>query len=265
MDQKQYITNPFTLAKEGIKELYANANGIFWATFALGIFSMYDTIRSYAATFLPADKETKEQEAEVARQMENFTLEHWIAFGLFILLLVSTLFALAVIMWGMGGYTSSKLAKNEKPTLGEAFSASLSSFWRLVSIALIMGLRIIGWSLLLIIPGLVMAYRYALSPTVAFAEPDLKPGKVVTKSAKLTKGAWLDTFASLTLIPMLTLQLLGPATEVGAQARLYRQLTNLKKSGEQKPDTSFLSHFTLAIFILAILSTLLHLARSVEG
>lgn len=50
------------------------------------------------------------------------------------------------------------------------------------------------WSLLLIIPGIIAAYRYALMPFVMFDNPEMSPSDAIKESCKLMDGFKLKLF-----------------------------------------------------------------------
>ena len=233
-----YLTNPFTLGIEGVKLLYNKGRGVFWLALAAGILGLI-------TNSVPAPSEESDTQSLSGQE----------AVGVLILIffVLAALLALFVIVWGMFGYTSSELTKNKHVKFSDAFKVSYKNFWRIALVIVIMSLRIIGWTLLLIIPGIIMSVRYTLSAVVIFAEPGLSAGQVVTRSAELTKKAWFDTFASQTLLSVLSFGILSSNIQTGVQAILYKQLSELKKSGSEKPPTHWLSYLCFGILLLIFL------------
>ena len=70
----------------------------------------------------------------------------------------------------------------------------------------------------------------------------------------LTKGAWLTTFASQALLPMLTLGALQRLTTPGTTAILYRQYS---ASDGPKPPAHVVSWLTLVIPIVLVIGFVL--------
>ena len=74
-----------------------------------------------------------------------------------------------------------------------------------------MGLYICLWSLLLIIPGIVKYYAYAMTPYIMAEKPNLSINEAITKSREMMKGHkwqlfWLDvSFTGWMLLSILTL------------------------------------------------------------
>lgn len=244
MEQKtgasNHETNPLKLVWSGIKKLYNRSPVTFWVLLIVSIVGGGSNLTTNQGT--PPQKNQDIPTPALDAGEVAFIL-------LLILFLVSVLIGLVIVFWGIIGYSAHKLAKNESFSLKEAFESSLEHFERLFLVGLVMIIRILGWTLLFIIPGIIMAVRYSLSAVVAFAEPDLQPGQVVSRSAFLTKNAWFHTAGTRGLFSGLTLGLFDMVVDAAAQSQLYRQLTALKKTGDEKPKTHILSYLTIPIVI----------------
>lgn len=244
-----YITNPFSIALKGINALKDKANSIFILALVLGIINFFGGGFNNSFT-PPAD----DQQGSTAAAGFNPNWEIIATIAAIVFVIFLALLLVGFVLWGMYSYTAARLAKGEGTTIGEAFNAVLANFWRLALVALTLFFRLFGWYLLFIIPGIIMHYRYALSGLIAFAEPELKPGQVVSRSAQLTKGAWWDVYGSYTSFSLVTLGVMQGMTEIGASSVMYRQLRELKESGEPKPKTHILSYLLFIIpLLLAIL------------
>lgn len=243
-----YETNPFTLAVDGIKKLYDNARGMFWISLLIGI------IGAFNSNFDSTAEQNQQQNVGAAAAAIS-TSE--IAFLLAIITtIIAGVIALTVVLWGMVGYTASRLAKDLGTSIPEAFDEALANFWRLFMVGIILIVRLVGWTLLFIIPGIIMAIRYSLSAVIAFSEPELKPSQVVSKSASLTKGAWFDTFAAFYLVPLLSLGILKNTNDIAVQAKQYEQLSRLKQGDEKKPPTHMISYVFAGLLFLAVVAIL---------
>ncbi len=61
-------------------------------------------------------------------------------------------------------------------------------FWKAFLMQLLMGLFIFLWSLLLIIPGIVAAYSYAMTPYILLENPDLPVLEAISRSKQMMQG-----------------------------------------------------------------------------
>ena len=69
-----------------------------------------------------------------------------------------------------------------------------SIFFRLIALELLMGVFIILWSLLLIVPGIIAAYRYRLAIYLLFDHPEYSPLECIRISKKLMQGRKMELF-----------------------------------------------------------------------
>lgn len=243
-----YITNPFSIALAGINALKDHANSIFILSLVLGLIDTFGGGYNFNFRGNPFNTQGAPPTGSASTGPE-----FWVPFLTIIALVLLAFAVIGFIVWGMFSYVSAKLAKGEGATMGEAFNAVIANFWRLLLVVIIMIFRLLGWYLLLIIPGFVMQYRYSLSGLIAFAEPELKPSQVVSRSAELTKDAWFDTYGAMTSFGLITFGVMQPMTEIGASSVLYRQLRALKESGGTKPQTHIISYLLLIIPIVLVI------------
>ena len=95
-------------------------------------------------------------------------------------------------------------------------------------------LYIILWTLLLIIPGIIKGYSYAMTPFIMAENPDMTASEAIAASVELMKGHKLDlfflelTFIGWSLLNVLTLGIgslfLNPYMNA-AQAAFYKDIT----------------------------------------
>ncbi len=76
---------------------------------------------------------------------------------------------------------------SEKPSLDDLFSR-FSIFGRALWLRVLMGLKIFAWLLLLVIPGIIAAYRYAMAPYLMAEHPELTASAAIEKSKELMNG-----------------------------------------------------------------------------
>ena len=237
-----YINNPFMISIEGISGLFEKARGVatflIIATVALLIFGMIPT----------PDTMTGPGQAELQLSTEQllWILIPQIAFTIF-----------AIVVSGVLGYASAKVARGETVTFNEAISGFMGRFWGYVWLEILMLLKILAWTLLLIVPGVIMSVRYSLAH-IAFFDKNLSANEAIKHSAAITKGSWFTTFAAQTLLTMLSFGIISLLTVGGAAITLYRQFEATPL--DERPRTHGLS---IATFILSIVFLLLVLALAI--
>jgi hypothetical protein len=162
------------------------------------------------------------------------------------LIMISALFG------GVGSYTSYKLSQGESVKLSEAFRVAFDNLWSYIWLQIIVFVKIVLWSLLFIIPGVIMSIRYSLANVAFFDErKHFRGNAAVKESLRLTQGAWITTFSANMLFNFLTLGYLSSIISTGVNAVLYRQFGDL--GDKQKPAAHWLSWVTFALpFVLAV-------------
>lgn len=237
-----YENNPFFVATNGLDLLFKNARsiGILAAVFAV--------ISAFSSIMRPdspsTQTETPVQSGSGAEPFSSIPPEGWVAIAvaLLVILLIVTVFS--IVIRGIFDYTSAQLAKNKTATISEAFRAVFSNFWGYTWVLIIQSVKTFLWTLLFIIPGIIMSVRYSLAG-VAYFDKKLKGDAAVQRSSQVVKGAWLTTFASQSLFNIITFGFIQPILTPGTNAVLYRQLDDTKT----KPKAHFLSWLTLFILL----------------
>ena len=201
----------------------------------------------------PTPNTTQTSAAETqafAEAVGRIPTEVWFIIGALVILVVTIMLVIGIIFRGITDYTSAQLAAGKHATLNEALRAVFNNFWSYTWVLFMVSIKTFLWTLLFIIPGFVMSYRYSLAGVVFF-DKNTKGGAASTHSAALTKGAWLTTFASQNLLNMITLGAIPMLLQPGTNGVLYRQLGAV---GNQKPRAHFLSWLTLLLpFIFTLL------------
>lgn len=116
----------------------------------------------------------------------------WIVFGISYLYIL-----LAVMPFIYVGYTNTfknlLLTGDDRLTANAfkfAFSRWLRNFWGIF----LMGLKIMLWTFLLIIPGIIKSFSYALTPFLLVDCPELTPLQCIKLSDRMMKGHKFDLF-----------------------------------------------------------------------
>lgn len=242
---KTYENNPFRIALDGINLVFMKAKGVAIFLIILSILSVFSGLMPDSP-----DQPTLDGQAFQAG-IARMTPTEWITGGLIVsILALAFIFASAMIS-GIGAYTAARVAKGHDVKLSEAFHAVLERFFGYIWLQVIQIVKIILWSLLLIVPGIIMSVRYSLA-NVAFFDKDLRGNEAIKESLKLTKGAWLTTFASQVLFNIITLGVISELVNTGARSVLYRQLNQFKED-VAKPAAHMLSWMTLFLPFALIL------------
>ena len=141
------------------------------------------------------------------------------------------------------------LINNKNPRFGDLFS----NFDRLGTgfcMLFVMGLFTFLWSLLLIIPGIIAAFRYAMVPYLMAEFPQLRVMEAMRESKRLMKGnKWRlfclsMSFLGWGLLSALTLGIgnlwLVPYIQA-AQAAFYMEVTG-RGQQQEEPEMPWLNH-----------------------
>ena len=90
----------------------------------------------------------------------------------------------------------------DDPEVGTLFEAFQTDFGRALGTFWLMSLFIMLWSLLFVIPGIIMAYAYSQSFRIMLENPDLSPSECLKASKEMMVGRKLDLFVlHLSFIP----------------------------------------------------------------
>lgn len=235
-----YENNPFFVAANGLTALLDLARGVGILFIILSILNFFSGGDRWKMSDHDNDK--------LADVLSGWTGTEWtLAIGAtFIILLAFAL--VGALLGGVSAYTSSQMAKGKKVKIGQAFSVALDHVWGYLWLNIIITVKLFLWSLLFIVPGIYMAFRYSLAG-VAFFDKDLHGNAAIKKSLQLTRNGWLTTFASNILFNILTLGALNMAITTGVNATLYKQFG---KVGDDKPAAHWLSWVSLLGFGVVI-------------
>jgi len=109
--------------------------------------------------------------------------------GLACILFLVVLALTAVRLIGQGAFSRMSLMAYDGVEVRVGDLLGIKDYWlKLLGLYLWMGLRIIAWSLLFIIPGIIALYRYALAPYLMFEDPSKGINQVIDESSALMNG-----------------------------------------------------------------------------
>ena len=241
----EYENNPFFVATNGLDLLFKRAQSIGILT---AVIAGLSALSSLPSAFVPAEtnEPTQSTVSSNAGEIPTIPAEIWLTIILIVLVLLVVFSFIGIVVRGVLDYTAAKLARGEGATISEAFRAVFSNFWSYTWVLVIVSVKTFLWSLLFVVPGIIMSVRYSLAG-VAYFDKQLKGDASVQHSSALVKNAWLTTFASQNLLNLITLGIIQPLLTPGTNGILYRQLG---AASEVKPKAHFLSWLTLILPII---------------
>lgn len=244
-----FENNPFFIAASGITLLANLAQSLFVLFIVLSILSLFGN----SFTPYPTDLSF----GDLTSTIQGWTLGDWAVAGGsgFIVLLAAAL--ITALFGGVSSYTSAKLARGKSVRFTIAFHEAFENLWAYLWLQIIIFVKILLWTLLFIVPGVIMAVRYSLAGVAFYDEKkNLRGNAAIKESLRLTKDGWITTYAANTLFNIITLGAITSIVSTGVNALLYRQF---EQTGNKKPPAHWLSWLTLilpfALLIAAIFFT----------
>ncbi|MCA9334909.1 hypothetical protein KC953_02075 [Candidatus Saccharibacteria bacterium] len=231
---KKFENNPFYITTNGITLLAESAQGIFFLFIGLAILN-----------FLMNDSPEPSQPAfeSMTATLQTWTASEWLLIGGSVSIIIFAMFMIYTLFEGVAAYTSVQLARNKTVAVREAFRVAFEHLWAFFWLRIIVFTKVLLWSLLVVIPGIIMAIKYSLAGA-AFFDPDknLRGNAAVQESIRMTKNAWITTFAANALFNIMTLGAISTLVSTSVNSILYRQYAD---SGDTKPNAHWLSWVTL--------------------
>lgn len=251
--------NPFTVAIEGISALFRYAKSIAITIVVLSAVGFVLNAASSVADVFYGDDDylTSSSHVESSTPDEAYPMDDIAAvlavMGVVFVVVFVAILVISIILYGIADVASAAAANKQTISFGETFSRLFKRLPGYIGLRLLMTLKVFLWSLLFIVPGVIMAVRYSLAGTAYFAR-DMKAVDALNYSTKITKGGWMTTFASYGWFNIITLGFIQFLVETGVRATLFRQFDSYEQAGQQKPGAHGLSlAFTILIAILAVL------------
>ena len=82
----------------------------------------------------------------------------------------------------------------EEPSVGTVFEPFKTSYGKSIALTFLVGIFVMLWSLLLLIPGIIMAYAYSQSFRIMVENPELSPMECIKESKRIMNGRKMDLF-----------------------------------------------------------------------
>jgi len=241
-----YINNPFYIASEGLGIWFAKARNV--ALFLLiisGLIATPSAINSHPSTPMQSGPPPTAIYGPATTSPFDPVLN--VAFVVLPLLLLLAVVLLATAVNGIASYAAAEASHERSVSLKQAWRATRERFGNFFWLQVLTVTKVLLWSLLLIVPGVIMAVRYSLA-NIAFFDKKLSPGDALRESVALTDHSWITTFSAQIFFNLITLGIIEPLVTISAKTVLYRQLTTHREADKPAPDK--LSKITLAISIV---------------
>jgi hypothetical protein len=264
----KYDSNPFTLAFNSFGRLFNTNAGWAIALLVIGIFSfiynMFGNLIQLAT--MPGSSSNTTSSVEMADKMPaasaaasssdtNVAAVVLVVIGIFIIVLIMIIIfsAIATFISGVFTYVSIKSEEGHKVSFNEAFEETAKRFFRLYFAQLLAGLKIFGWSLLFIIPGIIAALRYTLLPYVVMGDTVGEKGVRSAHSSTKTivKGRLMEVFGMATVAAIIPF--IGEILKLTGNAALYKQMKTYSDAGIEKPKVHWLNYAGLMLIGLVLL------------
>lgn len=271
VDLPKYDSNPFTLAFNSFGRLFNTNAGWAIALLVLGIFGfiwqMFVNLIQLAAN--PESSTTSSTGAGMAEKLPagssaasssdvNVMAVVLVVVGIVIivLIMIAIFSAISSFIGGMFSYVAIKSEEGQKVNFNEAFQETSKRFFRLYFAQLLAGLKIFGWTLLFIIPGIIAAFRYTLLPYVVMGDSaEAKGARSAHASTKMiVKGRLIEVFGVATVAGLIPF--VGDILRLTGNAALYRQMKLYSDADAKKPKVHWLNYVGFMLIGLALLFVL---------
>ena len=261
---KVYNSNPFTLSFDALGRLFKTNVGWAIALIAVGFIGFLGNAASSVIDLVNLQQDTTPTsstsfESSLSNTGVSTGSNTDVGVVLLIVGIVLVFVVIAVIigaiistfLTGMFTYVMNQSEQGKSVSVSEAFNAVLKRFWRLLWATLLAHLKIFGWTLLFIVPGIIAALRYSLLPYLIMNEPEEEKGvtDAHNKVKSVVKGRLWEVFGVGTvgsLIPIV-----GETIGIAGRSALYRQLQYSQDHKIERPKIHWLNYLG-AILLAAI-------------
>lgn len=245
-----YENNPIMIGIEGLKLIFSQAKGVGIYSIVVTVAMFVVALMVYVVAFIIEVMQNGLEQGKVAADVyvgpSSFDPMAGLLFVTSIVAGALIFMAVSLLLFGVLEYAAAMTAKGKTVTLGESFTAVLQAFPAYLWMYMIFTVKVLLWSLLFIIPGIIMFNRYLLAGTVFFAEGK-RGNAAIRRSAELTKGAWLTTYGGAWIWNIISQGMAAMVFWPGCMAILYRQLAAVTDADQPKPAAHILSWLTLLL------------------
>ncbi len=190
------------------------------------------------------------EESELSPALEQF-IEQWIGVIIVVLIVVLLIaIIIGLVQFILGGVIALGYAKFGLDLVDgkeASFSTLFSQFNRFgegFCMRLLMNIFLTLWTLLFIIPGLVKAYSYAMTPFILAENPHLSANEAITKSRQLMDGHKSELFyLDLSFLGWILLSIFAPLIGTAlvscythtSRAAFYREISRFDSTLYRNP------------------------------
>ncbi len=148
---------------------------------------------STSVSFSTAIRQSMEASLSLAQDPEYIAMQSKASgtMGLYYLLLFFVVLPLSV---GFINAFLKLLVQGDNAISGNMFKIAKTGYWHKVWGMFLMNLFIALWSLLFIIPGIIKAFSYAMTPFILEEHPELSANEAIDHSRAMMKGHKFDLF-----------------------------------------------------------------------
>lgn len=253
-NKNDYNSNPFTLSFDALSRFFST--NMPWAVvlIVLGIIGFLFQLGSNLASLTSSESGSTTSTTASSASVDPAVVVAIVIFVL-VFVLIAVIIGTIIKVYFNGMFTHVALkSQQEKPvTFNEAFEAVTKRFWRLFGAQLLADLKILGWTLLLIVPGIVAALRYSMLPYVIMNESENEKGigDSHSKTKVLSRGKLVEVFGVSTVAAIVPV--IGSLIGLSGKAALFNQFNYYNQHNLEKPKTHWLNYLG---FVLLALMTL---------
>lgn len=257
----KYDSNPFTLTFSALGRFF-NTN-VNWAivVIAIAVISFLGQAVSDIVRFI-SNGSFSDRPSDFSQLSPGSSPDAAVVVAIGIIIFVLAVVAILVtsvigaFINGMFSYVALKSEEGKTVGFSEAFSATAKRFWRLFLAQLLANLKIFGWTLLFIIPGIIAAFRFQLLPYLIMSESEKEKGIVDshTKTKTLAKGRLWELFGISFVAGIVPF--VGSLLGLSGKAALFSQLQATSHNPGERPKIHWLNYIGLILggFLLILLS-----------
>lgn len=177
-------------SKELRTRAWESLKGKYWiAFFAILVVAILSSLENSSATWaskmIEVPKAADPNLMDYAALLSNF-FNSMTALGIALVGLLFGIFVSSPLEVGLCNFFVKNT--NSKPAISEIFSGFKTSYGRNVKTMLLMAIKLILWTLLFIIPGIIKSYEYAMIPYILSDNPELSSKEAFAKAKQMMTG-----------------------------------------------------------------------------
>jgi len=247
----KYDSNPFTLSFSAMGLFFTNSMGWAIALIVLGVIGFIGNSLNLLVDAAKNNNTTVSTSTIDSVSSPNASVVIALVITIFVIVVVAIVVAMVVqtFVTGMFTYAALRSEEDKQTTFSEAFSATSKRFWRLLLSQLLANLKIFGWTLLFIIPGIVAGFRYQLLPYLIMSESEKEKGigDSHNKTKSIVKGRLWELFGISFVAGIIPV--VGTIIGLSGKAAAYNQLQASSKNIEARPRIHWLNYLGIILML----------------